>query len=77
MFKKEVEFDDHYRRAEILKKINYDLNSDNINIPDIEKKINFPFLIITGDNLDKKSKNIYFINSNLINDTDFNCYKNL
>ena len=77
LFKKEVEFDDHYRRAEILKKINYDLNSDNINIPDIEKKINFPFLIITGDNLDKKSKNIYFINSNLINDTDFNCYKNL
>ena len=77
VFKKKSKFKEHYKRHEIFEIIHSDLNDLNKDINKIEKKINFPFLVILGDNLNSQSTQTFFVNQNLISNVDLNCYKNL
>ena len=60
VFKKKSKFKEHYKRHEIFEIIHSDLNDLNKDINKIEKKINFPFLVILGDNLNSQSTQTFF-----------------
>ena len=77
LFKNKKEYVEHYYRAEIFKKINQEINIGKLNIKKLEDKVDFPFLLILGDNFNNQNTQIFFVNKNLIPNTDLNCYKNL
>lgn len=77
LFKKKIDYIEHYKRSENFKKIYYELNNGKINIKNIQKEIKFPFLIVLGDNINNQFTQIYFVNKDLISNIDINCYKNL
>ena len=77
LFKKKNDYIEHYKRAEKFKKIYYELNNGKLKIENIEEEVDFPFILVLGDNLNNQSTQLLFVNENLISNIDLNCYKNL